>query len=171
MITLIKSNFKLKTLYTVVATLTAVALPQLCHAFGGVSLGETLLPMHLPIFILGLLAGTTPAVVAGIMSPLISFLLSGMPKGVMLPFIIVELAVYGAVCGILKERKMSTFLKVLIAQILGRAVRAVAIIIAFFALESTVSPQIIVSSAVAGIFGIMLQWLIIPAVVKAVKHE
>ena len=60
-----KLSVKVQTLATVTAIVAAVAVPQLFHVMGavsglGTSLGETFLPMHLPIIIVGLLAGLHP---------------------------------------------------------------------------------------------------------------
>ncbi len=164
--TMIKSRVMLNAFYTAIAVITSVALPQICHIIGGDSLGSILLPMHIPVFVLGLSCGTLPAVLAGAISPVLSFALTGMPKPAMLAFMVIELAVYGAVCGFFKDKKMHTTFKVMIAQVIGRLMRAVAIITAFYAFNSTISPQIIFTSVATGIFGIAIQWLLIPVLVK-----
>ncbi len=155
-------------LFTALAVISAVALPQICHAIGGASLGAMLLPMHLPIFLLGLTVGATPAAIAGAISPVISFMISGMPSPALLAFMVIELAVYGTVCGVLKNKKMPAALKVLSAQFAGRAVRAVAILGAFYLLNSTVAPAIIYTSIIEGFFGILIQLVLIPVVLR---HE
>ena len=50
--------------------------------------------MHLPIILVGLLAGPYAGLVSGALGPLCSFALSDMPGLVMLPFMMIELAVY-----------------------------------------------------------------------------
>lgn len=91
----------------------------------GTSLGETFLPI-IPV---GLLAGQYAGAISGLLGPLCSFALSGMPSAVMLPFMMVELCVYGLTAGILRNVKLPTIVKVVIAQIAGRAVRAGAILL------------------------------------------
>lgn len=55
-------SVKVQTLATIAAIIGAVVVPQIFHTLGAVSglgtaLGETFLPMHLPIILVGLLAG------------------------------------------------------------------------------------------------------------------
>lgn len=95
-------------------------------------------------------------------TPAISFALSGMPSVVMLPYMIVELAAYGSVSGLLANVKMPTILKLLIAQVAGRGLRAVAICIGAYAFGSPVNVSVIWTSIVAGLPGLILQWIILP---------
>ena len=57
-----KLSAKAQTIAAVTAVIAAVALPQLFHIMGamsglGTKLGEVFLPMHLPVILVGLLAG------------------------------------------------------------------------------------------------------------------
>lgn len=172
-----KLSVKLQTIGGLIAIVSAVALPQLFHVMGaasglGTSLGETFLPMHLPIILAGLLLGPYAAAVAGAASPLISFLLTGMPGAVMLPFMCVELCAYGLAAGLLRNAKMPTLGKVVIAQIAGRAARALAIVIGANVFGSAVNVSVIWTSIAVGVFGLALQWVIIPlAVFRAKRGE
>ncbi|MDE5565125.1 MAG: ECF transporter S component, partial [Oscillospiraceae bacterium] len=65
-----KLSVKAQVLGALIALVSAVALPQLVHVIGaasgmGTSLGETFLPMHLPIILIGFLVGPYAAGVAG----------------------------------------------------------------------------------------------------------
>ena len=169
-----KLSVKTQVLAGFIAIVSAVALPQLFHLMGaasglGTALGEAFLPMHLPIILAGLLCGPYAAAVAGAASPLISFLLTGMPGVVMLPFMCVELCVYGLAAGLLRDVKLPTIAKVVIAQIAGRGVRALAILLGVNAFGSTISVSIIWTSIAAGVFGIALQWALIPLIVYRAK--
>ena len=172
-----KLSVKLQTLATVGAVAAAVILPQLFHLMGAVSglgtaLGETFLPMHLPIILAGLLAGPYVGAIAGVLSPLISFALTGMPTAAMLPFMMIELCVYGLSSGLLRTVNLPNIVKVLIAQVAGRGVRAIAILIAVYAFGNTAVPVAVIwNSIVAGIFGIVLQWALIPLIVYRAEHK
>ncbi len=160
-----------QSLYALLAVCAAVILPQICHVAGtalGVksAIGEMLLPMHLPVLLVGFLAGGYAGAAAGILSPLISFALTAMPSPALLPFMVIELAVYGLCAGLLRETKIPAFFKVLIAQISGRLVRAAAILIAFKLELSAVSPAIILSSIAVGLAGIAIQLVVIPLIVS-----
>lgn len=169
-----KLSLKAQTAGAILAMLSAVALPQLVHLLGGsmgvgTALGEMLLPMHLPIILAGLLIGPYAAGIAGLLSPLVSFALTGMPMAAMLPFMMIELAVYGICAGILKDAKMSDIPKVLLTQLAGRAVRGIAIITGFYCFNTVIKPEIILTSIKVGVVGIILQLILIPLIVSALR--
>ena len=174
--TIVFKTVKTKTLAAIGAVLAAVALPQLLHLLGivsnmGTTLGETFLPMHIAILAAGLLGGGTVGVISGALAPLISFALSGMPSIYMLPFMMIELASYGLICGLLANKSMPTLAKLLIAQIGGRAVRAVFIVGAFYLLGSKIAPAVIWTSIAAGLPGLILQWALIPLLIYYINTK
>lgn len=137
----------------------------------GNALGETFLPMHLPIILVGLLAGHYAGAIAGLLGPLASFALSGMPSAAMLPFMMLELCGYGLSSGLLRNVNMPTIAKVVISQVAGRLIRAAAIIIAIYAFSyANLNVAIIWNSIVKGIFGLVLQWSLIPLIVCRVEN-
>ncbi len=172
-----KLSFKVQTLAALAAIVSAVALPQIFHVIGGASglgtsLGEAFLPMHLPIILVGLLAGPYAGAVAGLFGPLVSYALSGMPGITMLPFMMLELCVYGLISGLLRNVKMPVIGKVLIVQIAGRAVRAAAILLAVYAFSYTgVQVATIWNSILSGLFGLILQWTFIPLIIYRVENK
>lgn len=169
-------SVKAQTLAALIALVSAVALPQIFHLMGavsglGTSLGEAFLPMHLPILAAGLLAGPWAGMAAGALAPLVSFALVGMPAAAMLPFMMIELAFYGLVSGLLASRRLPTLAKVLLAQIIGRAVRAAAIAVSVYVFGKNAIPvSVIWTSITAGIFGLALQWVLLPLAVYRVEH-
>lgn len=169
-------SVKVQTLATLAAVVGAVAVPQIFHALGlvsglGTALGETFLPMHLPIILVGLLAGPYAGAIAGFFGPLASFALSGMPGIAMLPFMMIELCAYGLFAGLLRNVKLPTIAKVFAVQAGGRAVRAVAILLAVYAFGSeSVGVASIWMSIINGAFGLVLQWALIPLVVYRVEN-
>ncbi len=169
-------SVKVQTIAAIAAIIGAVAVPQLFHALGavsglGTSLGETFLPMHLPIILVGLLAGPYAGAIAGLLGPLASFAISGMPGAVMLPFMMIELCAYGLLAGLLRNVKLPTIVKVLAVQIGGRAVRAVAILISVYGFgNERVNVATIWMSIVTGLFGLALQWALIPLTVYRVEN-
>lgn len=168
-------SVKAQTLAAVAAIAAAVALPQVFHLMGivsglGTALGEVFLPMHLPILLVGLLAGPYAGAIAGMCGPLASFALSGMPGAAMLPFMMLELSIYGLSAGLLRNVKMPTIAKVVISQAAGRVIRAAAILIAVYAFgNESISVAVIWMSIGTGIFGLVLQWTILPLIVYRVE--
>ena len=59
---------------------TALLLPQLFHLLGLQQAGQIFLPMHIPVLLSGLLLGWHYGALLGFMTPLLSFLLTGMPS-------------------------------------------------------------------------------------------
>lgn len=162
----------------VLAAVTAsVALPQIFHAIGvisgtGSAVGAAFLPMHIPVILAGMLFGPVVGFTAGILSPLVSSLISGMPVAAILPFIVVELAVYGLVSGLLCKSGINSFVKLLIVQLAGRAARALAVVAAIYAFgNETLTLASIGEFIVAGIFGIIIQWMFIPLCVERFKRN
>lgn len=153
---------------TVIAVFAAVALPQLFHAIGtisgtGAALGAALLPMHLPVLLAAFAAGPVVGSIVGILSPLISFAISGMPNAALLPFMVIELGVYGLTAGLLSKTKLHSFMQLLLTQIAGRAARALAIVVAITLLGNPVLTfGDIPAFVTAGLVGILLQWATVP---------
>ena len=169
-------SIRAQVLATLTAIVGAVVLPQLFHQMGhvlglGTQLGEIFLPMHLPILLVGLLAGPYAGAIAGALGPVTSFLLSGMPSAAMLPFMVLELGTYGLCAGLLRNVKMQTGWKVLLTQILGRAIRALGILVSVFVFSNTtVGVASIGQSILTGTFGIVLQLVLLPWICSRVEQ-
>ena len=165
-----RNTVKGRILLTLVAMAGSVALPQLVHLAGkasgvGSAFGELLLPMHFFVLLAGLLAGPAVGAATGACAPLISFLLSGMPKAAVLPFMTVELIGYGLTAGLLSKTKMPSICKLLIAQVSGRLLRTLATLVAVGVFGRTnVSVASVWTAVGAGLVGILLQWCILPLV-------
>lgn len=166
-------------LYAAFGMAAAVALPQAIHVFGAVTglgtlPGETFLPMHLPVLLTGFLAGPLAGFLCGLAAPAVSTALTGMPLPAMMPFMMIELAAYGLFAGLVRPvggEDHYLVIKVLAAQIAGRAVRAVAILIAFYGLGMTmIAPPMIWNSVIAGIPGIIIQLVAIPVILKLIDR-
>ncbi len=170
-----KLSVKAQTLATIVALVSAVALPQIVHLIGkatgmGTGFGELLLPMHLPILLVGLLAGPFAGAIAGMLGPVCSFALSGMPSAAVLPFMMIELCGYGFFAGLLRTKNMPTVAKVFTVQVAGRVCRAVATVVAFYVLGSTEIPVVSVWNGVLnGVTGIAIQLIFLPIIVSLVE--
>ena len=99
----------------------AVVLPAVAH-LTGISVRH-LLPMHWPVLLVGLCYGWRSGLVVGLAAPSLSYLLSGMPYPVMIPAMTVELATYGALAGLFRERfELNGFVAILLAILGGRLV-------------------------------------------------
>ncbi len=149
--------------FTVVFVVLAIYLPMAVHYFGGVNAGRAFLPMHFFVLIAGLLLGWRAGLITGLLSPILSHLITGMPMNDVLPFIIVELSGYGLVAGLLKEKaKLNIWVSLVGALIIGRLLTGIAVFL--FSDEDAVN--FVLNAAKSGLSGIALQLLLIPVVMR-----
>ncbi|PLS24461.1 ECF transporter S component [Bifidobacterium imperatoris] len=178
-------SVKFQSIAAALAVIAAVALPQIFHLAGaalglGTVIGQTLLPMHLPVLLVGLLAGPYAGVATGALAPIISFALTGMPMAPMVPFMVIELAAYGLFAGLLRGVQLPAAVpaplawlgKLLGAQVAGRLVDAIAIAVAVSLLGNTAMTVASVWAAViTGLPGLVLQWVLVPVIMTAVDRR
>lgn len=77
-----------------------IVMPIAFHTFGS---GDILCPMHIPVFICGLICGWPYGLICGLTGPIISCALTSMPTVASLPAMAVELMAYGVISGILSK--------------------------------------------------------------------
>ncbi len=149
-----------------------VLLPQIFHMAGGPGLGGTFLPMHIPVFVAGMLLGDFYGLSVGLLTPVLSFLLTGMPPFARLPFMVVELAVYGWISGLAARRRMPVLAALVVAQIAGRVAYGGALFVGVGLFGVAVSPVAAVTAAlVSGLPGIALQLIAIPPLVFFIRKK
>lgn len=170
-----KKSYAYKIVTILAAIAASVILPQIFHAIGAVSgtgnaVGAALLPMHIPVILAGFIGGPVAGAVAGILSPIVSFGISSMPTMAVLPFMVIELAVYGLVAGLISDVKLNSFTQLIVVQIAGRAARALAVLASIYALGNTALTVASIGEFItAGLFGIVLQWAFIPLAVDKIR--
>lgn len=153
----------------------SVTVPQIFHLIGGKALGNAFLPMHLPVLLGGYLLNPAAAMLCGMLSPMCSFLLTGMPAAPRLFFMIFELGAYG-LCTSLFARKcrLPVFLSLPLAQILGRTVYFLCLVFALNILQFEISgvssaSAALLSAVSTGVPGIILQLCTVPALLAALR--
>lgn len=101
-------------------------------AFHATALGSVLSPMHIPVLLCGLICGGWYGAVCGLIGPVLSSVLSGMPPVMSLIFMVPELVVYGLVSGLCVKfvRTGKTvadlYIALVAAMLLGRVVGGIA---------------------------------------------
>ena len=112
-------NVKAVTIQLFLLVAASFILPAASHAVGLPVRG--FLPMHWPVILAGLCYGWRSGLMIGAAAPLASNMLSGMPPLPMLPPMTLELAAYGAIAGIARQRlRFRWFMSTLTALIAGR---------------------------------------------------
>ena len=138
--------------------------------------GRQLSPMHLPVMLCGFLCGWPWALAVGLIAPPLRYLLFGMPplfpNGVGM---MAELAVYGAVTGLLyaklPKRPVYIYLSLILAMLVGRLVWGL-VSIPIYALltEKTFTLMAFWTGGFVTAWpGIVLQIVLIPAIVLALE--
>lgn len=174
----VKAGAKLtiKSLVALGVVALAAALPQIVHLVAGAEGGMRWLPMYLPVLLGGCLLGRRWGLGAGIASPLVSFTLTSlagnaMPAASRLPYMIAELAVFGAVSGAfagkIVQNGWTAFAAVVLAQVSGRALFLA--LAAIFQGVSPLSAAAAWSQISAGLFGMVLQAVLVSFLVMGLR--
>ena len=134
--------------------IAAVALPVAAHLSGAPV--RILLPMHWPVILAGLVFGWRGGAIVGFLSPFASYLISGMPLPGILPAMTAELAVYGLIAGLFREKfSANAFISVATAVVVGRIVFALIVLF-------TVTPS--------ASFGSYFQAALVPGIPAAIAQ-
>lgn len=142
------------------------------HAFG--MAGTFFLPMHLPVFLIGLLCGPALGAAGGILIPVLSSLLTGMPAFFpMLPIMAGELCTYGLMSGLLyRKAGLPLYPSILISMVSGRVVYGLIFQALLLVNGGSLKALSVTGALAAGIPGIVVQLTVLPAIVFAVeKHS
>ncbi len=165
-----------KTLVSVGLVALAVILPQLVHMALGQPGGVQWLPMYLPVLIGGCLLGTEWGLAVGVLSPLMSFVITSsfgnpMPMAERLPFMIAELAVFAVVSGLftkkISDNGLWAFAAVILAQVTGRAVFLGLIAVTQSFTQFT--PAIIWQQIQTGFIGLAVQAVLVPVIIIGLR--
>lgn len=161
---------------TAVCIALALILPQLFHLVG---LGRVFLPIHIPVFLCGLAFGGTYGMACGVIAPLLSSLISGMPP--LFPQAItmcIELAAYGFIAGYLyHNKKLNIFLAIVLSMLGGRLVYLVAKLI-IYGLAGMIKEEtwyLMLANTSLGFAkafpGIVLQLILLPLIIKSLERS
>lgn len=147
-----------------------VVLPLAFHAIPNG--GNIFSPMHIPVLLCGLVCGWPLGLACGLLGPALSSLLTGMPPQAFLPPMMVELAVYGLMTGLLMRLVRTgksypdVVISLVVAMVLGRVVAGLAR--AWLFAPGQLSMAMWASSYfVKSLPGIVIHLLLIPVILMA----
>ena len=137
-------------------------------------IGNKLLPMHIPVLLCGFVCGWQYGLLVGFLAPLLRTVLFGMPLPNAAVCMAFELAVYGAVTGILyhklKKTKLAIYISLLVAMIAGRVMWGVISILIYSVQGNAFTWSVFMGGAVLNaIPGIIVQIVLIPILVMALE--
>ena len=149
-----------------------VVLPQAFHAIPNA--GSIFLPMHIPVLIAGFAVGPLFGAICGILTPILSHLIFGMPPAMMLAQMIFELAVYGFMTGLLnslikiRNPVVKNYAVLILSMLSGRL--AYGILNALIFKAGSYSLQAWLSAAfITALPGIAIQLILIPILVARLR--
>lgn len=162
-----------KLIYAALCVALGVVLPIAFHSIPNA--GSIFLPMHIPVLLCGLICGWQLGLACGIMTPLLSSFITGMPPMAYVPSMLCELAVYGLMAGILikiirtKKPIVNIYVSLIIAMIAGRLTYGVLNAVIFRAGDYSMSIWL-ASSFITSLPGIIIQLALIPILVYALQR-
>ncbi len=143
-------------------------MPMAFHMIGS---GAIFLPMHIPILLAGFLAGPAVGFVAGLLTPGLSSVLTGMPPLMPMALLMTfELATFGLLAGLLYQRWRWSLVPALLGSMIGgRVVYAImfAYVLPLFGIAGTPIIAWITTSLATSWPGVVIQLIVVPLVVSA----
>ncbi len=165
-----KMSYVKRSIITAVCIALCVVLPMAFHSIQNA--GSIISPMHIPVLLCGLICGPAFGLLCGLAGPLLSTLFAGMPPMAYLPPMMVELAVFGLVCGLMinliRTGKLyaDLYISLVVSMIAGRIVAGIAKALIFsagsYSMAAWTTSYFVVSWP-----GIVIQLVLIPTIVFA----
>ena len=159
-----------KSIITAVCIALCYVLPLLFHGIQGA--GQIFCPMHIPVFLCGLVCGWQFGLLCGLAGPALSSALCGMPPVSILPSMMIELAVYGLIAGIMmrcvrtRHVYADLYISLIVAIVAGRVVNGLVNAL-IFARGSYSMATWVAGSVVKSWPGTVIQLVFIPSIVFA----
>lgn len=144
-----------------------VVLPIAFHSIPDA--GSVFLPMHIPVLMCGMICGWPYGLLCGLMGPLLSSVLTGMPPVAFLPAMMVECGTYGLVSGLVlrhlhtRSTYGDLYIALVAAMLAGRVVSGIAKALIFT--PGLAMSAWITASFVTALPGILIQLIFLPSVV------
>ena len=149
-----------------------VVLPMAFHVIPNA--GSVMLPMHIPVLLCGLVCGWQYGLLCGLLGPLVSSVLTGMPPAAVLPGMMVECGMYGCVGGLMMERIRTgslyadLYISLPTAMLAGRILSGIAK--ALILAPGTSFTAWATASFVTALPGISIQLILIPSLIVALTR-
>jgi uncharacterized membrane protein len=147
-----------------------LVLPMAFHSLG---LGRAFLPMHIPVMLAGIYLDWRLGIAVGVVTPVLSSVLTAMPAMPMALTMVFELSIYAVIAGAAYRRTRNGLLSVAAAAFAGRLVYGFVAYLLFPLLGLTqVAPFYpITTGLVTGLPGVAVQLVLIPLLLLKIKPE
>lgn len=157
---------------TAVCAALCVVVPIAFHSIPNA--GGIFLPMHIPVLLCGMMCHWPFGLACGLLGPLLSSIITGMPLAAVLPGMMVECAVYGCASGLLTQyirtgnRYADLYLSLVPAMLLGRVISGIAKALIFTPGLSLTAWA--TASFVTSLPGIAIQLVLVPALILGLER-
>lgn len=146
-----------------------VLIPYVFHVTGVG--GTVFLPMHIPVLLGAVVLGPGLAALVGILSPVLSHLVTGMPAIFpvpIMPLMVIELGVMGAVMSLLSRHyQLNLWLALIGAMFLGRVALGLGVIVVAPMFGVDLHPlHYVWGGVITGLPGIAIQLVVIPPLAR-----
>lgn len=155
-----------------VCTALCAILPLAFHAIPNG--GKLFSPMHLPVLLCGIACGPQYGLLCGIMGPMLSSAVTGMPGMAILPTMMIELSVYGLLSGLMMhfvhtgKQTADLILSLSVAMLSGRILAGLAS--AFIFAPEEYSLRVWFGAYFVSCFpAIILQLILLPIIYNALQ--
>lgn len=168
-----KTFYVKKLIITALCISLCVILPMAFHSIPNA--GTIFSPMHIPVLICGLVCGWQWGLFCGIAGSFLSSVLTQMPPMAFLPSMMIELAVYGLVTGIMMKhihtRKIyvDLYISLITGMLLGRIVAGVVNALIFQVGEYSIAIWV-TTYFVTALPGIIMQLILVPTIILALER-
>jgi hypothetical protein len=151
-------------------TALGVLFPQLFHMLG---LGSTFLPMFLPVLAAGLLLPWRLAATVGVLTPLLSWMLTGMPplSPPMLPLMVLELGLAAPLAGLFRRSLRWPVIAAVAATMATDRLLLYIVIEAVSTLAGVRHPLLGPAAVLAGFPGVALAVVVLPPAIALIESR
>ena len=153
---------------TILFSALGIALPRIFHVLAGQSAGAKFLPMHIMVLVAALVFGITSATFVAGSSIVFSYLLTGMPSIERLPYMLIELVIYGVLLALF-NKKFNSYISLIITMILGRLIYWGVLFVSVNVIGLKAYGISVIESVKMGIPGLIIQLLFVPLIAMLIK--
>ncbi|MFH1829399.1 MAG: ECF transporter S component [Pseudomonadota bacterium] len=151
-------------LFLTIFSALGIALPCLCHEFGVA--GKVFLPIHFAVMTAGMVMGMRGGLIVGLISPVLSFAISGVPPVASVFYMTVEVTTYGVVAGfVLHTLHKSAIVSLIVSLLAGRLV---SLVMATLILGRVGFSHQLYKLFIIALPGIIIQLALIPPLLKVI---
>ena len=129
----------------------------------GATAGSVFLPMHFAVLIAALTMGIISGSIVAGTSVIFSYLLTGMPSLVRLPYMFIELVIYAVLLGVF-NKKFNSYASLALTIVLGRIIYAGVLFAVINVIGLPTYGISVIASIKTGLPGIAIQLITVPVI-------